>query len=375
MNSRERILTTFDHEEPDCVPTFLQSMMPKFVDAAMERFEDEIEDKDILYIGKDFTMYMKLGLDSGWGASCSTSFFDSDIVKHNPYPDVGKNRSVGPTGRITKRDVLNGHVQSWVDGSVLKSVDDAEKWYETYIKPEHRIIPNAVEHTNSMLRQAGDLLDNFVPSAGLNGVLEPLMEGLGMGLFSRMSRKHKDKIKKFLGWLTKHGVEHTKIAVETDYELFHIADDSAYKHTTMISPEMHRELVVPCYKQMCDIVRKAGKHVFFHSDGFTEPYFPGLIEAGFHGVESLEPMSGMNLKHLKETYGDKLCLIGNIDVSQTLPLGTPADVAAEVKQCIEDAAAGGGYIVSPCTDLTDSVPLDNAIAMVEAVKKYGVYKK
>jgi uroporphyrinogen decarboxylase len=122
-------------------------------------------------------------------------------------------------------------------------------------------------------------------------------------------------------------------------------------------------------------VRKAGKYIFFHSDGFTEPYFHNLIEAGFNGVESLEPNAGMNLKHLKETYRDQLCLIGNIDVSTTLPIGTPAEVAKEVKQCIKDAAAGGGYIVSPCTDFTDAVPLENALAMTKVVKNYGIYKK
>jgi uroporphyrinogen decarboxylase len=79
----------------------------------------------------------------------------------------------------------------------------------------------------------------------------------------------------------------------------------------------------------------------------------------------------MDMKHLKETYGDKLCLIGNIDTWN----GTPQDIADRVKQRIDVAAEGGGYIVSACTDYTDDVPVDNAIALVEATKKYGVYNK
>ncbi|MBD3353660.1 MAG: hypothetical protein GF364_19405, partial [Candidatus Lokiarchaeota archaeon] len=94
---------------------------------------------------------------------------------------------------------------------------------------------------------------------------------------------------------------------------------------------------------------------------------------GFHGVESLEPMAGMNLKHLKEKYGDKLCLIGNIDVSQLLPYGSREDVIKAVKKCIKDAAEGGGYILSPCTDLTDSCKLENVETMIAATKKYGKY--
>ncbi len=374
MKARERIIRAFEHEEADRVPTFLQSMMPNFVEECMERWEEDIQEEDILYLGKDFTMYLKLGLDSGWGSALRTTYQDPEIEKVHPLPKLEPKKSVDYRGRIVEKGEMLGHVQSWYVGSYLNSVEEAKEWWETYVKPPKIPVDGAVEQTNKMLRSAGSALwDRFVPVAGMPGLIEPLMEGLGIKLFSRMLRKNKDTLHKFMSWMTRDAVEHAKIAVETDYMVFNLADDSAYKNSPMLNPKIHRELVIPYYKQICDVVRKAGKFIFFHSDGFTEPYFPGLIEAGFSGVESLEPMAGMDLKHLKEEYGDALCLIGNIDVSQTLPLGTPKDVAKEVKDCINAAAEGGGYILSPCTDLTDSVPLDNAIAMVEATKKYGKY--
>ncbi len=374
MNARERIIKAFEHEEADRVPTFCQSFMPKFLEACQERWEEEIQEEDILYLGKDFTMYVKLGLDSGWGTPVNLTTVDPEILKQNPLPTLEGNKSVDTRGRIVERSTLNDHNQRWVAGSILKSVDEADNWYKTYIKPKQLPIQDGPQQINQMINWAGNFWEKFVPVVNVPGLLEPLMEGLGMRLFSIMLRKHRDKLHNYMKWMTRDAVLFTKLAVETDHIVFALADDCAYKNATMISPKDHTDLVVPYYREICDVVRKAGKFIFFHSDGFTEPYFPGLIDAGFHGVESLEPMAGMNLKHLKETYGDKLCLIGNIDVSQTLPLGTPEDVAREVKQCIEDAAEGGGYILSPCTDLTDSVPLENAIAMVEATKKYGQYK-
>jgi uroporphyrinogen decarboxylase len=310
-----------------------------------------------------------------WGGHAVATRQNNEGEQKKPFPRLGDNQTVDRMGRIVKHGMLNGHPQSWYVGSVLKSVEEADEWYTTYIKPAAQEIPNAVKMTNDMIRSVENLWDKFVPTCGVHGILEPLMEGLGMGLFSRMLRKHRDKLHKYMQWLTRDAVLHAKIAAETDFCVFNLADDQAYKNATMISVKDHDDLVIPYYTQICHEIRKNGKHIFFHSDGFTEPLFPGLIRAGFTGVESLEPMAGMNLKHLKENYGDKLCLIGNIDVSQTLPLGTPADVAAEVKKCIEDAAAGGGYIVSPCTDLTDAIPLENAEAMIAAVNKYGVYKK
>ncbi len=372
MNALERMLKAFNHEEADRVPTFLQSMMPNFIKNCEEKFGDNINDEDILYIGKDFTLYVKLGLDSGWGAPITTVRHSNEMLDQNPLPKLGPNLHVDRTGRITEHGTLNGHPQTWVRGSIFKTLEEAEKWWEIYVKEDKAIaIPNGVEMTNSMLRSAGPTLWNkFVPIPGMHGLIEPLMEGLGISLFSKALRKNRDVLHKMMQWQTDFAVEHAKIAVETDYQIFALADDSAYKQSPMLNPKDHMELVVPYYKQICDVVRKAGKYIFFHSDGFTEPYFPGLIKAGFHGVESLEVQAGMDLKHLKDTYGDKLCLIGNIDPWN----GTPETITERVKQCIKDAAAGGGYIVSPCTDFTDDVPVDNAIAMVEAVKKYGVYK-
>ncbi|MCK4285715.1 MAG: hypothetical protein KAX18_05905, partial [Candidatus Lokiarchaeota archaeon] len=158
-----------------------------------------------------------------------------------------------------------------------------------------------------------------------------------------------------------------------DFDIFFLCDDTAFKNRTMINPKDHRELIIPAYKKILHEINKAGKYAIFHSDGYTEPYFDGLIEAGFKGVESLEPMAGMDLKYLKETYGDKLCLIGNIDVSHLLPFGTTDEVSQSVKKCIKDAGEGGGYMLSPCTDITNACKLENIFTMISATMKYGKY--
>jgi len=216
-------------------------------------------------------------------------------------------------------------------------------------------------------------MDEIVPCAHLEPILEPIWEGLGLGLLIKLIRKNRSKIKRYIELRTKKAVQAAKMLAETDFDIFFLCDDSALKNTTMINPKYHRELIVPAYKKIVHEVKKAGKYAVFHSDGFTEPYFDGLIEAGFDGVESLEPMAGMDLKYLKEKYGDKLCLIGNIDVSQLLPYGTKDDVVNAVKKCIRDAGEGGGYILSPCTDITNSCKLENVLTMISATKKYGTY--
>jgi uroporphyrinogen-III decarboxylase len=59
-------------------------------------------------------------------------------------------------------------------------------------------------------------------------------------------------------------------------------------------------------------------------------------------------------------YGHRWCIIGNIDSSRTLPYGTPADVAAEVREAIDTAAPGGGYILASDHSLHDGIPINEA---------------
>ena len=81
----------------------------------------------------------------------------------------------------------------------------------------------------------------------------------------------------------------------------------------------------------------------------------------------------MDLKHLKETYGDQVTLIGNLDCSRLLPFGSTEDVEQATKKCLDDAMEGGGYICGPTTDIIDSCKPENIKTMVETVHKFGHY--
>ncbi|MHA1369317.1 MAG: uroporphyrinogen decarboxylase family protein [Promethearchaeota archaeon] len=375
MNSRERILAAFDYEEPDRVPTFCQSMMPKFEQTLEEMWEDEIEDSDILLLGKNFTMFKKLGFDSSWGGISTGAWIPHEVMVANPLPKLkDTSLSVNVNGQVMKITKMDGFSYTWYYGPYLTSEELADEWYETYFNVKFDSNPSAIDDINKLL--AGLIGDgSFVPTCGLHAVFEPVFEGLGPELFSRLIIKKPRKISKYFGYQGKLAVASARIVAQLDYDVYNLCDDSAYKNNPYISPKMHEKFIIPWYKKIVDEIHAVdkSKKVFFHSDGFTEPYFDGLIKAGFDGVESLEPGAGMNLKRLKERYGDRLCLIGNIDCSRLLPFGSKEDVVSAVKQCIKDAAAGGGYILSPCTDLTNACKVENVITMMDAVRKYGTY--
>ena len=80
-----------------------------------------------------------------------------------------------------------------------------------------------------------------------------------------------------------------------------------------------------------------------------------------------------DIYELKEKYGEKLCLIGNIDLHYTLTRGTTDDVTSEVEERIRAAGKNGGYIISSAMTLADYCKPENVLAMADAIKDYGEY--
>jgi uroporphyrinogen-III decarboxylase len=110
----------------------------------------------------------------------------------------------------------------------------------------------------------------------------------------------------------------------------------------------------------------------FHSDGNLMPILDDLLTLGMNGLHPIQP-AAMNIKEVKAKYGQKVCILGNIDLDYTLTLGTPDEVDKEVKERIAAAGPGGGYVVTSANSLTDYCKTENVWAMAKAVKKYGKY--
>ena len=99
-----------------------------------------------------------------------------------------------------------------------------------------------------------------------------------------------------------------------------------------------------------------------NSDGYLHDVLQDIVDCGFDAIQSLQPSAGLDIGRVKKEFGDKLCLIGNVDLNYLLPFGTPDEVTAEVKKLAETAGPEG-FILSTCNILTDAVKVENAKAM------------
>lgn len=151
-----------------------------------------------------------------------------------------------------------------------------------------------------------------------------------------------------------------------------MGDDIAYTEGLLVSPALLRRHVFPWFKKIGEACKAKGLPYLYHTDGNVSAVLEDIIEIGFNALHPIEPKA-MEINALKRSVGDRLCLIGNIDLGYTLTLGTPQEVEAEVKERIRTLAPGGGYCVSSSNSITEYVPLENFRAMIEATFRYGRY--
>jgi uroporphyrinogen decarboxylase len=149
-------------------------------------------------------------------------------------------------------------------------------------------------------------------------------------------------------------------------------DDLAYTESTIISPDLLRRLILPHIARMAKMTHQSKRLFVMHSDGCLLNIMDDLIGLGVDALHPIEPKA-MDIVELKRKFGDRLSLIGNIDLIYTLTRGTPQDVETEVKDRIAALAPGGGYAVGSANSVTRYVPVDNFRAMVNATLRYGKY--
>lgn len=159
-----------------------------------------------------------------------------------------------------------------------------------------------------------------------------------------------------------------ELSARSGVDFIVVADDMAYNSGTFVSPDTMRELFFPPMKWLVEeIHRRTSLPVFLHCDGNINMIIDDIVSCGFDGLQAIQPSSGMDIRQLKKDYGEYLCLMGNIDLDELLPFGTPEDITAHVHALARDLAPGGGWILSTCNTLSRAVPLENARALYAAI--------
>ncbi|HIY18820.1 MAG TPA: hypothetical protein IAA44_05405 [Candidatus Blautia avistercoris] len=153
---------------------------------------------------------------------------------------------------------------------------------------------------------------------------------------------------------------------ECGFDFLWSFDDMAYKTSLMFSPSVWDEFFAPYLKQSISHIKVPW---IFHSDGNLMPILDKLLELGMNGIHPLEP-GAMDLDVLKQKYGERVCLIGNIDINHTLTDASKEEVYEAVRERIQQMGTGGRFIISDSNSIPAYCNPQNILWMAEAVEKY-----
>lgn len=374
MTSRERILTTINHKEPDRVPidlgsTISTSMVKEAYDELrrylrltpssgqlicpmqrVSKIEDDIFNEfgfDALGVWpgspEDLVYYSENEYKDAWGVTRtkpqSSFYFDQ--------------RDFPLAGQISKKDIINykypnpNHPN--ITANLKKQIDDIRKNTNCAIVLN---LPSCFVHISQYLRGFEDW---FVDCA----INVPLIELLFDSVL---------EINMIIA-------ENALSVVGKEVDVIRFSDDLGTQNSLQVSPDFFRRSIKPRFKKYVDLIHKMKSpeaKVKIHCCGSIEPILKDFIEIG---IEIINPVQisakGMDPESLKKQYGDKLSFWGGIDTQHVLAKGNPAEVKKEVERIINILGPNGGFVLASVHNIQPDVLPENVETMFTHAKTYS----
>lgn len=171
------------------------------------------------------------------------------------------------------------------------------------------------------------------------------------------------KIQKLLEMIHEYNLADVVSWAASNVDGVFLMDDWGTNYSLLIDPAMWRSIFKPLYRDYCEIIHRAGKYAFFHSDGHIEAIYGDLIDVGIDAINS--QLFCMDIEGLASKYRGKITLWGEIDRQHLLPFGTPEGVRNGVTRVRNAFDNGSGGLIAQCEWGKDN-PRENIEAVFDA---------
>ena len=344
MTSRERVLTAFEHQEPDRVPCWCGASVG-FWDKAKRHLQ--LDDEALrIRLGDDFrrvfAQYSGPDFKLSEGATYRTVF---GVEREG----LGYGQPMThPLAGATTKDV---HDYQWPDPA----------WMDI-----SHIRSQAEEYDRQYAILGGDWSPFWHDAIDLLG-----MENLYMKMYDEP-----ELVDAVMQHLVDYYVEVSRRIFNAAAEvtdIFFIGNDLGGQTGPLLSPDLFERFVLPHLRRLIDLGHSYNLKVQLHCCGGFAPLIPALIDAGLDGLHAIQPSChGMDLRELKRDFGDKILFNGAIDSHHVLIEGTPDTVREKTWEVLDIMAPGGGYVAGASHDtILEETPVENILAMFDTVRQYG----
>jgi len=359
MNSKERVLMTINHEEPDKIP-YDTWMAPSVGDAMVKLLNVDLA-QDRFALGKRLghdMLYASLGICDGF----NSIYKEDRKIGENLYQDVWGIK-------WGKKSQQYGHYCEMID----HPLGDLAA-YDKYRFPDPFIAEKAgFEMFEELIKNDGK------EYAIMGGVPCTIFEAAwylrGLENFLMDLHLNQDFALELLDKCMRYHLEISKKLVEMGVDIIWWGDDVANERGPYINPDHYRKLIKPLYAYMIQEVKKINKDVkiAYHCDGKIDWILDDFAELGIDILNPLQPDVN-DVAEIKKKYGKQFTFWGNVDTRNIMSNGSCSEVVEEVKNVIATLAPGGGLILASNHTIQASArAVDNTIAFYWACEKYRDY--
>ncbi len=232
--------------------------------------------------------------------------------------------------------------------------------------------PNSANYTTKNLEWLSENLpDDMCIVAGCHSIFEEVTWLMGYQFLCYAIHDMPDLVDAMFGKIGKLFNEVAEILVQFDrVEVFLGGDDMGFNTQPMIPPDILINKSFPWHKNNSDIAHQAGKLYLLHSCGNLIPLMDSLINYvkidGRHSFEdTIEPVI-----LAKERYGSEMAIIGGIDV-HFLCTADEEQIRKRVRETLDACMPGGGYCLGSGNSVTNYIPVDHYLAMMDEGRRYS----
>jgi len=344
MNSRERVIAALERRVPDRVPYFECVIDPKVMQA-LRPGADYFDFND--WLGMDNVGQNR----SSWSRE-NVEFIDE---ARGLFRDKwGVIRAFGPESTPAP-----------VEGPIKRPED-----LLSYTPPDPEAddvlgsIPEIVARYKGKKAITAICRDAFFNPAFLRGTTQYLMDMID----------NPRLVHQLVEVTQSHDIRAMQRMVAAGVDVVVFGDDYADKNGPLMSPRHFKEFILPGLKRCVDAAHEAGAYVVKHTDGNIMPILDMIVDTGIDALNPLEPVAGMDIGRIKQRYGGRIALIGNIDCGYVLSQAPVEEVRRVTRETIGVAKPGGGYCLSSSNSIHSSVRPENFMAMIETWRECRDYE-
>jgi len=141
-------------------------------------------------------------------------------------------------------------------------------------------------------------------------------------------------------------------------------EDFGFNTSTLLPPDVIRQVFLPWHKKYADIVHQAGRLYLLHSCGQISSIMDELIDdVKIDGKHSFQD-NVLPVTEAKRLYGDRIALLGGIDVHKLASL-EPDALRKYVRHVIDVCSPGGRFAVGAGNSIPSYIPVENYLTMLD----------